>query len=147
MPPPTCTYAFDFTTERDQIRSLIRDTDSNDWILADEEIAYYASLEGNLYLKAARCAEAAAEELGRRLSVKGTIDSKEQWEMMLERSASLRARGSTSGVAPYAGGIAESDKKTREDNTDRVQPAFRRDTHETGDVKVTTQQDRFGTYG
>lgn len=124
------TYDIGLAEDRDKIRALIRDVDSDAWILADEEIELYASLAGgSLFNRAAACADAAASELGRQLSVKDTINAREQWEMMKTRAESLRARASSSAI-PYAGGISLADKSLAESDTDSTPPAFSRDLFE-----------------
>jgi hypothetical protein len=128
------TYDIGLAEDRDKIRALIRDVDSDAWILADEEIELYASLAGgSLFNQAAACADAAASELGRQLSVKDTLNSREQWEMMKSRAESLRARASSSAI-PYAGGISLADKGIVEADTDTTPPAFGRDLFEDGSV-------------
>jgi hypothetical protein len=125
---------------KDKIRALIRDTDSNAWILSNEEILFYAELEGNvsdgtnIYRQAARCAQEAATELGRQASLGGVIKATEQFDMMSKRAAELLARASLSGLAPYAGGISQSDKQGVEIDADRTRPAFTRDKFEDSSV-------------
>src|SRR6202035_2982127 len=118
--PGTWTYdPADLTTsEKDQIRTEIGDTDSNNWLLSDEEINWAISQERNFWAAAARCAEMAASyilrkadpKLGRSMQVIYSKAAEQYW--MRARMLRCKAMGS---VAPYVGGMTVTDKETISD--------------------------------
>lgn len=121
------------TDQKDEIRLLIGDTDSNDPLLQDAEINYFISVEGESRRAAARSALAIVakfarcvnESVGRiKVSFEQRVDhyNKLAEELMMEADAVVGT--------PFAGGISVSDKQTTELDDDRVQPQFNRATHE-----------------
>lgn len=115
------------TNEVYQIRAELQDTDPQDQLLDDEEIAYALTLERNFWSAAARCAEMigrrymrkADVRLGRSLMVTYTKMAK-QW---LEMAKSLRAK-SLGTVVPYIGGMNIADKVALAGDTSLVAPLF-----------------------
>lgn len=116
---------------RDAVRLLIGDTDTNDQLLTDEEIAFYLS-EANdrTYYAAAASAKAIAAKYAR--LVTNSIDSAsvnlsdrmahyDKLSMKLEREA--KTKGSALGV-PVAGGISDAEIRAQRQREDRPQPAF-----------------------
>src|SRR5581483_645831 len=99
----------------DQIRLLIYDTDANDPLLADEEIAAIAALEAgdstapyNVFRVAAECARRVAASFSRQGDqTDGTVRVAFSTRASDYRTLAkeLYARSRRSGVVPYAGGI------------------------------------------
>ena len=123
---------------RDAIRFLIGDTDTNDQLLNDDEIAWVNNqLTGSdtattaLYNAAYRCCLLIASKFSRladqavgdmRVSMRQKAKAyREQADSML-----LLAGREGSVPTPYAGGITISDKESDWDNSDLVRAGFRK---------------------
>jgi len=115
---------------KDAVRFLIGDTDKCDPLLDDEEIKYFLGQynDGKGVINAAiRCCETIAAKFSRRVTEKvGQVsmnfsDAGKQYRAM---ALDLRRRLAMEDSNPYAGGISRSDKKTVEQNGDRVKPDF-----------------------
>lgn len=114
---------------KDAVRFYLGDTDPDDPQLQDEEILFLVQkFAGNVYLAAADAARGLAGKYSRRadkavgdLRLSFSQQAQNYWELAkrLQTEAGKRA-------VPYAGGISKSDKKTQEEDTDRVRPAFKR---------------------
>ncbi|HHY37203.1 MAG: hypothetical protein LHW58_08380 [Candidatus Cloacimonetes bacterium] len=114
---------------KDAVRFYLGDTDPDDPQLQDEEILFLVQkFAGNVYLAAADAARGLAGKYSRRadkavgdLRLSFSQQAQHYWELAkrLQTEAGKRA-------VPYAGGISKSDKKTQEEDTDRVRPAFKR---------------------
>ena len=113
----------------DKVRLWIGDTDSTDPQLQDEEITFFLLDEGAPIRAAVTAADALAARYARVVSTQ-IGDQKEDAETMIAHYLALanrlRRKAARTGVLPFAGGISVSDKQTREENTDRVAPAFDR---------------------
>lgn len=116
----------------DQVRFFVGDTNTSNEELTDPQIAFLLAEEGD---SALRAAARAAEILAAKYS--GIADEKQVGPLRLkfsERSGrysalakQLWARASASStVGPYAGGISVVDKQTKEADSDRVKPSFKR---------------------
>lgn len=139
------TYDLGLTKAKDQIRLLIGDTESTDPLLQDEEITFHANGQSGLYRQAAACARAIAGTFSRRVDRSVgqlKLSSGQQAKAYHDLAQSLMRQAARQDAVPYAGGLSISDKEGVEDNTDRVKPAF---TRETGDVPGTTLMDNFDT--
>jgi len=114
---------------KDAVRFYLGDTDPDDPQLQDEEILFLVQkFAGNVYLAAADAARGLAGKYSPRadkavgdLRLSFSQQAQHYWELAkrLQTEAGKRA-------VPYAGGISKSDKKTQEEDTDRVRPAFKR---------------------
>ncbi|GIV81724.1 MAG: hypothetical protein KatS3mg051_1188 [Anaerolineae bacterium] len=128
----TWTYSGDpAASSRDAVRFLIGDTDTNDQQITDEEIAWLLAQNGNTYVAAAAACESIAAKYARNVDASvdsARVDASQRQAHYLALAKKLRSRAAYAAV-PFAGGISESDKDTREDDTDRVEPAFTRDLH------------------
>lgn len=127
----TWTYSGDPSSdEKDAVRFLIGDTDSDDELIQDEEINYLLDEEGAVKLAAARAAETIAAKFARKAD--RTIgDYSEKFSQKADNYFSLAKEleqqyddDVSEKAMPYAGGISKTDKESRENNTDRVKPAF-----------------------
>jgi hypothetical protein len=125
----TWTYASNFSLSRDKVRWLVGDTDTNDQLVTDEEIAFALTEDSNVYTVAASVCESIAMKVGARLTVNANgskIDADEQYKHWMDRASSLREKAVSSGVASFAGGLSIAGKDAVEDDTDRVAPSFTR---------------------
>jgi len=115
------------TSEKDQIRLEIADTDINNQLLQDEEIQQAITVESNFWNSAARCAEMIARlflrkadvRLGRVMMVTYTKMA-EQW---LDMAKDLRKKG-LGTQTPYIGGLYVTDKVTLANDPNIVAPLF-----------------------
>ena len=135
----TWTYAGDpATNARDAIRFLTGDTDTNDQLINDEEIAWTNNqVTGSdtattaLYEVSYRVMVAIASKFSR-LADQSVgdlkVDMYQKATNAREQAKLLYAQASREGntPTPYAGGISVSDKEIDEDNSDIVQPYFSR---------------------
>jgi hypothetical protein len=118
------------TVTRDALRFLVQDTDKDDPLLFDEELDWLLATEGNARRAAVPACEAIVGKLARRVTVsvdgisKSLSDMQDKYAKLLPILKRRAALGST-GV--YSGGISISDRDAREENTDRVEPAFTRE--------------------
>ncbi len=121
------------TSEKDQVRLEIADTDPKNQLLQDEEILFAISVERNFWSAAARCCEMASRgflrkadvKLGRAMTIAYT-KAAEQYSTMGE---ALRRKALGSQV-PYFGGVYVSDKVVLAMDTNIVAPSFARNMQE-----------------
>lgn len=115
------------TNEKDAIRLEVGDTDSQAWLLADEEIVWAISQERNFWAAAARCAEMISRVFLRRMDVKLgrslMITYTKAAEQYMNMARMLRAKAMGS-VVPYVGGAYIADKVTIAADTTLVAPQF-----------------------
>lgn len=133
----TWTYSGDpANNARDAIRFLVGDTDTNDQLVSDEEIAWTNNqvtgsdtATTDLYTVAYRVLVAIASKFSRladqqvgdmRVSMSQKADNARR---QADELKALAGRENTVPV-PYAGGISVSDKQIDRDNADRVDPFF-----------------------
>ena len=122
-------YSGDPTTSaKDEVRFLIGDTDSREPLLQNEEIAYVLGKYNNSPINAAiRCCETIMAKFARLVNEavgQVKINYRERYENYRDTIADLRRRLAIEDATPYAGGISVSDKRTNQDNDDRVRPDF-----------------------
>lgn len=131
--PLTYTYAGTFTLQRDRVRVEIGDTQlspTNTLLLADEEIAYAATIEGSDVMVAARCCDFLEAKFAQKADMtegKLSIKLSQRAEAYRKKAATLRSLATMSGALPSIGGQSITDKNTADQDTDRVPPAFWRD--------------------
>lgn len=119
-------YDNQLTTDKDQVRFLIRDTNSARPFFQDEEIVWAISQAPNIYIAGAELCEQLLLSAGGVKSKKigdFAISYDPSFYRML--AGSLRARGMGNQM-PYAGGISQSDKQIQQGDTDAVQPSIMR---------------------
>lgn len=126
---PVWTYSGDPTTsDKDAVRFLIGDVLNKDPLVQDGEIAYALTLRGTVYGAAATCCRSLAAQYSR-LADSVQADLRTTYSQKATAFA-RRARDFDSqdtmlgGALSWAGGISIADKQSREEDTDRVQPAF-----------------------
>lgn len=121
------------TSEKDQVRLEIQDTDPNNKLLQDEEIEWFLTQERNFWSAAARCCEA----ISRRFFLKADVRLGRSLFLLYSKTAeqygdmATRLRRKAIGTnAPWVGGMSVTEKSTYQTQTDIVQPAFARDMQE-----------------
>jgi len=126
----TWTYSGDpSANNRDEIRFMVGDTDTNDQLVTDEEIAYAIAEEDNNLLAASRIANAIAAQFARRTDTEvGDLRKwySQRFTQYTELANKLRQRGGLLSSVPYVGGISIDDKQSAKDDSDRVKPRFSR---------------------
>ena len=123
------TYIDPSTNDRDKVRFLVGDTDTNDQLVTDEEIAWALDNE-NVYNAAATIALAISSKFARLadktvddLSIKYSQRAKNYADL----AAELRTRANKRSFAkPYLGGASKAQKDSDVLNTDLVQPEFKK---------------------
>lgn len=114
---------------KDEVRFLVADTDPGDPIVSDEEILFMLAEEGSPLKAAAGLAEVLAFRYARVCDT-AIGDYRVSLSQVAERyrllAKELESEAGLVSAIPYAGGISASDKKRQEEDTDRVEPAFRR---------------------
>jgi hypothetical protein len=127
----TWTYSGDPSgSARDAIRFLIGDTDTDDQLLSDEEIAWVNSEAGGtptstvaLYDAAMRCCLTIASKLAREADKQIgdlSVSMSQRAKAYREQATELKNLSTREGAVPvpYAGGITISDKDIDEENSD-----------------------------
>ena len=133
----TWSYDVNLSTGKDQCRFLTGDTDTNDQIFADEEIAWTISENGsNVYLASSALCEAAASKYARLVSLEleedVAADLDQISKMYKEMAKDFRTKAGWKGLggsSAFAGGISISNKDSYEGDSDRVAPMFTKDMH------------------
>jgi hypothetical protein len=123
------TYVNPTTGDRDKVRFLVGDTNDNDQLVTDEEIEWALETE-NVYNAAATVALSIALKFARQadktvddLSIKYSQKSKNYMDLARE----LRTRANKRSFArPYLGGTSKAQKDSDAEDTDLVQPFFKK---------------------
>ena len=118
------------SSDRDRVRFLIFDTDTNEQLLNNEEIDWLLTEQSNVYMAAANGAEAIAAKFARDInrSVIGISASPGgRAQFYLDLAEKLRAQTATSNKHGeiFAGGLTISGKDALDADTNAVQPAFK----------------------
>ena len=116
------------TSDKDAVRLIIGDTDTNDQLLQNEEITYYITLQGTVIRAASECARAVAAKYARLMSrsIGGLqADFGAKYRQYLELADNLARNEESAPVSPYLSGWLKSQHKTRMENSDRI-PIFGR---------------------
>lgn len=120
------TYSSALSTNRDRVRFLIGDTDTNDQQLQDSEIDWVLTQEGNVYLAAAKSCQALAAKYSRQadsevgdLAVKKSQRAKAYFDL----AKKYKAEGIIDAPV-FAASLSVADKQTYEQDTDIPAPKF-----------------------
>ncbi len=145
----TWTYSGDpAATDRDAVRFMIGDTDSTDEQLSDEEVAYAIAQEATLTHAAIYLARGLATKFARLVDMaigdlKYSYSQRQgNYESLVERLETIRDE---SAASPYAGGISVSDKDTREEDSDRVDPIFKKGMFDRDATQLSDEKDLWNT--
>lgn len=133
----TWTYSGDpATSARDSIRFLVGDTDTNDQLISDEEIAWTneqvagsATATTDLYTAAYRVMVAIASKFSRLANQSMgdmRVDLAQKADNARTQAEQLRQLAQRENLTPvpYAGGISVADKNVDRADSDRVGPFF-----------------------
>ena len=120
------------SSQKDEVRFLIGDTDADRPMLADSEILYLISKYGSAVNASIQAALALVAKFSRMAdeSVGSVSKSYSQLsEQFRKLSNDLQKKQSIDSCMPYAGGISISDKISNETDLNRVDNFFYRDLH------------------
>ena len=121
----------------DAIRILIGDTDTNDQLLANEEVSWVnAQVSGSttstdaLYTVAHRCMITIASKFSRLADqsvgdMRVDMFQKAENARLQAKELKILAQSEGGTPTPYSGGITVSDKETDQDNSNLIKPSFR----------------------
>ena len=109
----------------DKVRFLVGQTStSDDVLLEDEEITWAIGDQPNVTYAAAVCCETLATRYALEATAMSVGQTRITWtdraKWYREQSNILRRKAMLSGVTPFAGGVSQSDKDTRADDSDRL---------------------------
>lgn len=128
------------SSELDQVRFLLKDTDPADYLLEDEELNWLITEETDPYSAAAAACNVLATKYARKadmavgdLRIMSSQRSK-AYKLQAKELRQLALRNS-GAPKPYAGGTSVADKKLDEDNTD-VPERFRIGIHDFPDASA-----------
>ena len=113
----------------DKVRFLIQDTVVATAMLQDEEINFMLIEYPNYKMAAANCADVLSSKFASSAEDRAIGNLRLHYADKAKKYADLanRLRAQASKVVlPYAGGISKADKNAINDDTDRVEPSFRR---------------------
>jgi hypothetical protein len=116
------------TSDKDAVRLIIGDTDTNDQLLQNEEINYYITLHGSVTRAASESARAVAAKYARAMSrsIGGLqADFSAKYRQYLELADNLDRNEQVSPVSPFLAGYLKSQHEVQDANTDRI-PIFGR---------------------
>ena len=124
------------TSDRDQVRFLIGDTDREDQLVSDEEIDWSVSTQSDTYAAGSVICDHISSRFSREADKSVSANPGQSITHHLsQRSVAFRTRAkqllstsaSYSVLIPLCGGISVADKEAVADDSDRVRPAFERD--------------------
>lgn len=137
------TITYNLANSIGKVRLYAQDTNTSNAAFTDEELQVFidASPSSNLRMAAAWALRTLAFDTARqgrwmeaKVGVDAAAEMAKKLAMWLESQAAAIDGVSPSSaayylVAPWAGGISEADKNTRDDDTDRIKPGFTVDLH------------------
>jgi hypothetical protein len=122
------TYSGDpAASARDEVRFLVGDTDTNDQLLQDAEIAYTLSKYPNPLMAAVRSCMALAAKFSRQADASAgplSESSSQKAKAFFTLAGELRAQAGRL-AKPVFGGVVQSENETLDQDTNAVQPSFR----------------------
>ena len=124
------TYAPICVTDKDRVRLLISDTDEDNPLFEDEEIDLFLAMSTQ---SVARAAGMAARTLGAKFSKSATkqvgdlrIGYLDRARSYIDLARTLDSQADRSITSPFAGGTSITERDAAADDSDRVDPLFRR---------------------
>ncbi len=118
------------TSDRDKVRFLVFDTDTNEQLINNEEIDWLLTEQTSVYMAAANAAEAIAAKFAKDVTrsavgLSATVGNRSSFYLRL--ADTLRAQvGTTNNHGEvFSGGLTISGKDALDGDTDAVQPGFK----------------------
>lgn len=130
------TYVGPADSEKDAVRFLLGDTDSDDQLIQDEEIIFLLEERQDRYHAAADAAEQIAGRFSREVnqSADGLSWSgsslQQQFFDLAEKLRKMGRRARRSGFAPYAGGLSKREREMDDADQDLYKGHFRSHMHD-----------------
>lgn len=118
------------TSDKDNVRFILQDTDATHPLLQDEEINFLLIQEGDVYQAAAIGAERIAANFARFTDIKigdYSESASKYFDHYTKLAKKLKQDAMRRLVVPYAGGLSISEKETDAQDQDLVQPIFKKD--------------------
>jgi len=118
----TWSYEVSLPTDKDKVRLVIGDTDTDDQLLLDEEIQFFIDEHGSVQRAASESCRAIAAMFARNMSrsIGGLqADFSAKYRQYLQLAESIDTNEQLTPVSPYASGYLKSQKQTQDDNEDR----------------------------
>jgi hypothetical protein len=125
----SATYDSSMASNRDKVRFLIQDTVVASAMLQDEEIDFMLIEYPNYKMAAANCADVLSSKFASAAEDRQIGNLRLRYADKSKKYADLANRlrmQASKFILPYAGGISKADKEAINDETDRVEPSFRR---------------------
>ena len=133
----TWTYSDPSANDKDAVRFLVGDTDTNDQLVSDEEIAFFLDeFPSSTYHAAAEVAETIAAQFAREVSHSGdglSYSAEQLQSNYAELAERLRAQAKRryrSGAGPYVGGISWREREMADADQDKIPSSFRSHMHD-----------------
>lgn len=118
------------SSSKDAVRLWIGDTSTSAHLLTDEEIQYVlGSISSNVIMASAECCDLVVAKYSRQADFDNeglAVKASQRAEAYRKRAIDLRRR-ITALADIFVGGRSISEKETRREDTDLVQPYFERD--------------------
>ena len=127
----TWTYSGDpANSDRDKVRFLVFDTDTNEQLLSNEEIAWLLSEISNVYLAAANAAEAIAAKFAKDITrnavgLSATVGDRARFYLDLANKLRDQVGTTNSRGDIFVGGLTISGKESLDGDSDAIQPGFK----------------------
>jgi hypothetical protein len=124
----TWTYTDPSANTRDAIRFLVGDTNTNDQLVTDAEIAYISATYTNVYVAAAEICDAIAAKYARQADTRNgelSVSASQRAKAYLDLSKKLRGKA-TMDATIWVGGRDIVDDETSAEDTNINQPMFKR---------------------
>lgn len=133
-------YEPDLPTDKDKVRLLIGDTDTDDQLLVDSEIQHFIDTHGNLNRAAAECCRAIAAMYAREVSrsiggLQGDFSAKHR--QYLAMAENLDSNTHLDPVAPWGSGWSKSGRETEVLDDDRESTFAYKGVHDNPGAEVT----------
>jgi hypothetical protein len=114
-------------TDLAKVRNLIGDTNTNDKLLTDEEIAVYQALETNLFSVAALCCDAIIAKLARDID-RSNLGMSAQRSQKIQHYQDMRdrylAKAASGAGGVFFGGADVSENAKIDSDPDATKPEF-----------------------
>lgn len=142
----TWTYSDPSASDKDAVRLLIGDTDTDDQQLSDEEIEYLLTQYTNVYRAASLAAKTLAAKYSRQVgsSIETLrVFAADRYKQYMDLSGKLNTEYKRQGAGglgtPIVTGVSQSDIALVESDEDRVKSAFKK---EMFDIQETYPDDK-----
>lgn len=118
------------TSDLDKVRFLVFDTDTNEQLINNEEIAWLLTEQTNVYMAAANAAEAIAAKFAKDITrtavgLSASVGNRAQFYLDLAEKLRLQIGTTNQHGEVFSGGLTISGKDALDADTNAVQPSFK----------------------